>query len=68
MSLVTTTQRFHRPVQKCLELSTVPGYLLASLTVYQRTLSSAPTVAATACSSQSPEPIGPAVSHTLISL
>lgn len=49
MSLVTTTHRFHRPVQKCLELSTVPGYLLASLTVYQRTLSSAPTVAASAC-------------------
>lgn len=37
MSLVTTTHRFHRPVQKCLELSTVPGYLLVSLTVYQRT-------------------------------
>lgn len=36
MSLITTTHRFHRPVQKCLELSTVPGYLLASLTVYQR--------------------------------
>lgn len=49
MSLVTTTHRFHRPVQKCLELSTVPGYLLASLTVYQRTLSSAPTVAASVC-------------------
>lgn len=68
MSLVTTTHRFHRLVQKCPELSTVPGYLLASLTVYQRTLSSAPTVAASACSSQSPATVRSAVSHTLISL
>lgn len=55
--------RYHNPQvsQAC------PGYLLASLTDYQRTLSSAPSVAARVCS-QVLASVRSAVSHTLISL
>lgn len=47
---------------------TCPGYLLASLTVYQRTLSVAPTVAAGVYASQALASVRSAVSHILISL